>query len=207
MNFSRLELLKAIEAKGYIIFTKGDYNLNIIGIRSKNSKSDEFDDMIYVFYKYQNQWFIESFPCTTDPGKHWLLNPLNKNGTIIMVPGQYRGAYEIGMHGRSGKYPYTALEQIKPIDYVRDNNKDIKLDFDLYSDSSNIFSDIAKTNIHRASSWKLLLGIGKYSAGCQVIQDPKKFDRFMELCELQKAHGNGNSFTYTLLEERDIEKL
>lgn len=195
------ELINTMKEKGYVVF-EGDYDLNIIGIRSKTSKSDSFDDEIHVLYKLRDSWQHESFAATTDPGKHWLLNPMNVKGTIIMVPGQYRSVYQLGIHGINGSDPHEALRQIGKIAYVRDNNRDNKLDFDLYKDSKNIFWDIAYTNIHRASRLKTVLGVGMYSAGCQVIQKPSDFDRFMYLCKQQKRYGHGDKFTYTLLDEQ-----
>ena len=38
-------LLKRVEAKGYRIFTRGQYNLNIISIRHRG-RPNEFDDII-----------------------------------------------------------------------------------------------------------------------------------------------------------------
>jgi len=201
--------------KGYKFFYRGFYNLNIIGIRSKNSESDKFDDEIHVIYKNgQGEKKHDIFPCTTDPGKYWLLNPMRKKGTIIMVPGQYSKAYKVGFHKS-----YKALEQINPMTYVRDNSKDSKLDFSLYSEVEEI-EDVekikalynpafetsnSKTNIHRASKWKNLLNVGRYSAGCQVIQNPLHFDKLIDLCEEQENWGQGETFTYTLLEEKDFD--
>lgn len=204
---SSKNIIKAIKGKGYKFFSKGSYNLNIIGIRSNDSQSDRFDDEIHVLFKDEKgEECHEVFPCTTDPGKHWLLNPMNKKGTIIMVPGQYRGAYQIGIHGRSRGNGYKALEQVKEMTYVRDNSKDSELDFKLYADHNSDKFEIsnAKTNIHRASKWKNLLNVGRYSAGCQVIQSPDLFNRLIVLCELQIKHNQGKSFTYTLLEEKDF---
>ena len=209
---SRGEIIKAMKKKGYKFFSRGFYNLNIIGIRSNNSQSDKFDDEIHVLFTDDRSIERhEIFACTTDPGKHWLLNPMNPKGTIIMVPGQYRGVYALGLHNRSRPTKsYRALEQIKPITYVRDNSKDSKLDFELYSDmttdhnSDKFEISNSKTNIHRASKWKTLLNVGLYSAGCQVIQKPNRFDDFMNLCELQVNWGQGATFSYTLLEEKDF---
>lgn len=191
-------IIQCMKKKGYKLFT-GPYNLNLIGIRSKESKSDSFDDTFCVLYENRNKEVIlETFPCTTDPGKHYLLNPLNTKGCAIMVPDQYLGVYVVGNHTN-----YEALRQVKPMKYVRDNNKDSKLDFSLYKDEKNIYTEIALTNIHRASAWKNLLNIGMYSAGCQVIQSPTDFQRLMELAHLQCKSGV-NSFSYTLLEETDL---
>lgn len=204
-NITPQTLLQALINKKYKIFSGGPFDLNIIGIRSYSSESDKFDDLICILYKdAKNNWKLEKFEATTDPGKHWLLNPLNSKGTIIMVPGQYLKAFTFGKHGVSGKNPYEALVQCEKIAYVRDNNKDLTLDFKLYSDKSNIFYDICQTNIHRTSLWKRVLEVGMYSAGCQVIKNIEDFKRFMELCKLQHKYGFGKKFTYTLIEEKDI---
>lgn len=198
---------KVFEKKRYKFFETGDYNLNIGGIRSSNSKSNSFDDLVFIAYKVHGQEILEVFPATTDPGKHWLYNPLNAYGTAIMVPDQYTGAYAIGVHGRSGKFPYKALEQIRPMKYVRDDNVNDILDFSLYKDTrkrhDHIFTANIKSNIHRASKWKVVRFVDRYSAGCQVIQKPKDFDEFMRICNTS-TNAYGNSFTYTLLEEEDF---
>ena len=184
------------KSKGHTFFDKGDCNLNIIGVRSKERSAGKFDDMIYVAYRENGIEKIFSAECTTDPGSHWLKNPLNKKGTAILVPGQYFGAFKIGIHGRS--YPsggYKALEQKEPMSYFRDNNRDNKLDM-----TSGVFRENAKTNIHRASKWKIEKLIGRYSAGCQVIQNINKFNQFMYICEKSK-NIYGNSFTYTLIQQ------
>ena len=98
---------------------------------------------------------------------------------------------------------YKALEQIKPMKYVRDNTKDTILDTAvkyLVKKTTGVF----KTNIHRASKNKIVDRIGSYSAGCQVIQDPNDFDHLIRLCEAQIRVIGVNSFTYTLLNENDF---
>lgn len=198
LSYQRMQL--AYSKKGYTFFTN-PYDLNIFGIRSQNKKSGLFDDLIGIAYTGSagdKKLFLCS--ATTDPSEKWLLKPLHPNGTAIVLEGQYRSCYKLGIHGRtwtSGGYP--ALEQVGKMKYVRDNNKDSTLDFD-----SNSFWGILKTNIHRASSWEIVDRIGSYSAGCQVIQDPEKFRQFMVLCNLQKSAGWGDHFTYTLFNEKDF---
>jgi hypothetical protein len=193
---------------GYKLFS-GAYDLNIFGIRSSNSVSNKFDDLIGVAYTDEKKVLnIKLYPATTDPGLHWLHNPSNKKGCAILVPGQYSGVLTIGLHGRSGASPYKALEQIGAMCYVRDNNKDGMLDFSLYRDpdkkKENAFWDIIKSNLHRASAWKIVQLIDQYSAACQVIQAPKHFEELMFLCEKQIDYGHGSKFTYTLFEETEI---
>jgi hypothetical protein len=207
MKYSINQIKAVLDNKGYEFFTQGCYNINIIAVRSENSQSNEFDDLLYQVYKDEgNNWIIREYACTTDPGKHWLLNPLNVKGTLITIPGQYKKSHKIGYHNRSkGKSKmYVALEQINPMLYIRDNTKDSKLDFSLMIDSTNHIKGNFKTNIHKASSYKLLPFVNKYSAGCTVLQDPTKYNEFINVCKMQKEFMLGDKFSYTLIEEKDF---
>lgn len=198
--------LRAVFARKGYSWNDGTLAINIIGIRSKNSESNSFDDRIVVAYKDTNaQWRIKDYPFTTDPGKPWLLKPMDPGGCAVMVPGQYVDAYMIGIHGRSkpvGPRQYEALEQVGKIAYVRDNTRDSKINTELYKDPKNIFRAILKTNIHRSSLYSIQRFVETYSAGCQVFQSPSDFSEFMAICRLCKPATN--RFTYTLLEEADL---
>jgi hypothetical protein len=193
MTYNMIKAL--VETRGHKFFDEGNYNINIVGVRSKTTKAGKFDDHIYVAYRSKGRPIVFEAKATLDPGTKYLLSPLNRKGTAIIAPGQYRGAYKIGIHGRSWKSGgYKALEQKKPMFYYRDNNKDRILD--RYGNKSY---ENGKTNIHRASKWKIEQWVGGYSAGCQVVQNSKKFDQLMYICEKAKRI-HGNSFTYTLIQ-------
>jgi hypothetical protein len=196
------KILKAlVEKNGYLFFDEGNLNLNIVGVRSKNRKAGRFDDMIYVAYRHLGKECLYAMKATVDPGRKYLLAPLNKKGTAIIAPGQYKGVYKIGIHGRSWKSGgYRALEQVQPMFYYRDNNKDDVIDFDDWDQFKKCVYENGKTNIHRASRSKIVEWVGGYSAGCQVIQNYKKFQQFMYLCE-RSAKLYGNRFTYTLIQQ------
>lgn len=187
--------------RDYAFFTK-PYDLNIFGIRSNTKEAGEFDDHVGVAYKDDlgaERLFLAK--ATTDPGSKYLLNPLHPKGAAIMLPGQYRKAYKIGVHGRTwASGGYKALEQCNLIRYVRDNNKN-----NILGDEVTVpFLDNLKTNIHRANKYKIIDRIGGYSAGCQVIQDPNQFEVLMALAEQQEQRGHGSYFTYTLFTEDDF---
>jgi len=201
--FTKDQVLRVMKEKGYTVFSGSDYDLNLIAVRANNSKSNDFDDRLYVLYRKDDkiEYRMESFAITTDPGKHWLLNPMNINGTLIMVPGRYPKAFKIGRHK-----DYIAFEQISSdIKYIRDNRKVGDLDLAATKDVSRHITGDFSTNIHRASKWRETLKVGKYSAGCQVIQSPTDFERLLELGRLQEKNGFGKTFTYTLLEEQDFK--
>lgn len=201
-------ILSAVSDLGYRTFETGHFNLNIIGERSETSKSNSFDDKMHLIYKNESGKMVHKvYPITTDPGKHWLKNPMVKEGTAILVPFQYGGAFAIGIHGRSwASGGYEALEQVRPMFYVRDNNKDEVVDFSLYRGKTlESFQYMnAKTNIHRAAINSVVRYVERHSAGCQVFQNPSDFKEFMGICKIA-SRKYGNSFTYTLIEERDIK--
>ena len=199
ITYSRVKL--KFSEKGYKFFTD-PYDLNVFGIRSNFKIAGDFDDLLGIaFIDNEGCEKLFLFNATTDSGAQYLLNPLHPKGAAILMTGQYPSAYKIGVHGRTwSSGGYEALEQINPMKYVRDNNKN-----NIIGDSvTPIFSGVLKTNIHRASKWKILDKIGPYSAGCQVIQSPIDFEIFMSICKQQDIHGLGDKFTYTLLEEKDF---
>ena len=119
---------KILARKGYAFFTKGEYNLNIIGVRHKGAKvTNHFDDCLVVIYNTGNEKNVKRvFTCTTLPGKKAMEHPVNVVGTAILKEGQYRGCWRIGYH----KGKYKALCQYKPVTVYRDGNKDDKFDFE-----------------------------------------------------------------------------
>ena len=189
------ELHQVMRAKGYRVFEDArGYDLNIIGIRSTEIDQERFNDWITVSYLQDGRWNYFCFPGTTDPGSFYLQQPLNVKGTAILKPGQYRGSHKIGRHKN-----YKALQQQANLTVYRDNNRDG------YLNTANMPEDTGMhaINIHRSNAHRPSTVIGKWSAGCQVIQDPVHFNFLMDLCEVSRERF-GNSFSYTLLEEADF---
>lgn len=171
------------------VFVGGLYNLNIVGFRNKYGRPNQFDDTIAVYYKNYEGWESRFYKATTLPGTPSLLNPINKNGTAILVPGQYESCYQLGAH----KGKYKALIQARQVRVYRDNNKDTVYDTAERSIESGLFG----INIHKASLFSKVVGAN--SAGCQVIQDSKDYEEFISLCEKAEKVW-GNLFSYTLVE-------
>jgi hypothetical protein len=185
--------------KGYTFFENGQYNLNIIGVRSKKREAGAFEDFICCLFKDSNdKWVSHYWAATTDAGTYWLKNPMSKKGTAILVPNQYKGVYKLGLH--QGKY--KALVQTKPMKVYRDDNKNFILDMD----STKIEEGIFGINIHRSNPKGESKLNEKWSAGCQVFANSASYQTFIGLCE-KAANIYGNSFTYTLLEQEDFENL
>lgn len=194
MSFTREQVEKAVKAKGYKYFENGDLNVNIVGIRNStpgNKVTNLFDDWLTISYKINGIWQFFIWNATTDPGKAPMVTGNKIGGIARVVPGQYPGSHMIRLH--QGKY--EALGQKANIKVYRDNDRDMEYDVDVTTEG------VYGINIHKAgldSTW-----VERWSEGCQVFKRVRDFDEFMRICKkASKVHGN--SFTYTLIESKDI---
>lgn len=190
---------KLFKQKGYTYFKTGNYNLNIIGVRADNNNTvtNLFDDILVLIYNDPKEGVVRKlYNITTEPGDYYVRKKLlNPKGAAILVPGQYRGCWQLALH--RGKY--LALCQTKSVKVYRDNNRNDKYDLE----PNNIFAGLFGINIHRASENKVNTTIDAYSAGCQVFNNIKDFNEFIDICKKQ-AELYGNSFTYTLINESSL---
>jgi len=195
MSYSKEKIEKAIKAKGYVWFEGAkDYDLNIVGVRNSatgDKVTNLFDDTLSVSYKVNGVWVYKEWRATTDPGKKGVMEFHNAAGVARLVPGQYRGSHTIGLH--QGKY--EALKQQKNVKVYRDKDKDMQYDTDVIQEG------VFGINIHKAGADSTY--VENWSEGCTVFKKSAEFDAFMLICkEAAKIHGN--SFTYTLIESKDI---
>ena len=190
--------LAAVSTLGFKVFERGAFNLNLIGIRSPSRDAGRFDDTLEVWFREfeAGPWVCHRYAIRTDPGVYWLEHPMRVEGTAILVPGQYRGAWEVGTHKG-----YAALRQRKPVKVYRDNDRDSELD------EAAIDEGLFGINIHASdpdpfdSSDRDRSGdsVGRWSAGCQVFARSTDYRDFWDL--IQKAAKRwGPVFTYTLIE-------
>ena len=199
-KYSREQIEEVLNNKGYKYFTSKGYDVNIIGIRNSDTHgkvTNKFDDILTLSYRDLNgNWIYNEYKATTDPGSHWERNLLNKDGVAILKPGQYRGSHQLGLH--QGKY--EALRQKSPVKVYRDNDKDGQYDMI----EENVQEGIFGINIHKAGGRvDGSTQIDKWSAGCQVFSKESDFNQLMELAYKAK-NLYGNSFTYTLIESKDL---
>jgi hypothetical protein len=195
MGFTREQIQKAVESKGYKYFQEGEYNVNVIAIRNSapgKKVTNVFDDWLTISYKENGAWKFFCWSATTDPGKAPMLLGNNGTGTARVVPGQYPGSHFIRKH--QGKY--DALCQKGHLRLYRDANKDLIYDETKITDSYN-----DGINIHKAGQDSAI--VEHWSHGCTVFKRIKDFDEFMVICK-KAAELQGNSFTYTLIESKDI---
>ena len=201
--YTREQIMNVVEGMDYKYFhdnnNKG-YDVNIIGIRNSKTKgrvTNAFDDLLTIAYKVDGEWVYHEFACTTDPGTHWVENVLNPDGVAILKPGQYRGSHKLRLH--AGKY--LALGQKKNVTVYRDNDRDGNYDLNESKTDTGLFG----INIHRATgrSGGKSTRVDKWSAGCQVIGSNDDWHEFLDICQAAREI-HGNSFSYTLIESKDI---
>jgi len=197
MAYTKEQIEKAVKSKGYVWFedssNKG-FDVNIVGVRNSSTGqvvTNVFDDCLTISYKEGGVWKFHSWPATTDPGKKGVLEYHNAAGVARLVEGQYRGSHTIRLH--QGKY--EALGQAKNVKVYRDANRDMTYNED------KIQEGVFGINIHKAGVDSI--EVSNWSEGCQVFKKSADFESFMEICR-KAAKIHGNSFTYTLIESKDI---
>jgi hypothetical protein len=194
-KYTKEQIEKAVKSKGYVWFEGAkDFDLNIVGVRNSatgNKVTNAFDDIITVSFKENGNWAYKEWANTTDPGTKGVKEFHNAAGVARLVEGQYRGSHAIGLH--QGKY--EALRQVKPVKVYRDANRDMTYD------ETKIQEGIFGINIHKAGVDSTF--VENWSEGCQVFKRAADFEEFMTICR-KAAKIHGASFTYTLIESKDI---
>lgn len=167
--------------------------INFIGAR--DSSKQELD-VINDTLGFWNKDIIFLCAGTTEPGVYWVKDPAerNKQGTFHLAEGFHDSIWSVGIHkgyeALTNKYP-----QCKPTKGWRDanydftkNNKDVEV------------CDYFGINFHRMHPVSIVNKIGKYSAGCQVVQDPKKFAKILAAVKATNKYANNKKavFNYML---------
>jgi hypothetical protein len=196
-SYTRQQIEKTVKSKNWVWFEDREnksLDLNIVGIRSSQTGkkvTNVFDDVLTVSYKQKGLWVFKQWLITCDPGTRGVMRFENPNGVARLVSNQYRSSHRLGLH--RGKY--LALTQQNPVKVFRDANRDMIYDERLIQEG------LFGINIHKAganTTW-----VEDWSEGCQVFKRSKDFDEFMKLCQ-DASIIHGTSFTYTLLESKDI---
>jgi hypothetical protein len=193
------DIIGSAQKLGYNI-DKRPNKLNIIGVRNSNATSQEkFDDLIaYFTYDKNGNLVGKLVPGTTDPSTVFLKSPINVKGAAILKSGQYKDAYAIGLH----RNQYEALVQVKPVTVIRDADRNALINYFAPTQTG-----LYGINIHKAQKGKNNEDIiGTDSAGCQVFRNLTDYMDMMRMAQTSRKN-HGNSFTYTLIDQRDVLKF
>lgn len=169
-----------------------DESVNIFGFRDEtDQKKDVWNDLICVIVDTK----IHVFKGTTDPGVYWARKSHRKKagmtpGAAHLCLGQYVNTYVVGNHrGHEALVQWGGKVKV-----WRDINSN------LINDENVLQEGYFGINIHRGAGKT----IGKWSAGCQVIQGYGNQAQFMRVVKssLKFAEsGKKARFNYTLFEK------
>ena len=110
---------------------------------------------------------------------------------IIPVPQVIKDMGALGIN-KSHSWLLSALKQSKKVTVYRDADKDSVAE-EQGKEDTGLFG----INIHRANESAESKNVDKWSAGCQVLNNPKQFKELIQAC----IKSGKKSFTYTLLHE------
>jgi hypothetical protein len=194
---------RTFDALGYPLDKKG--KINTFGIRSLDMTAGYFNDILGLYWVERNgKPYIHLSSGTVDPGSYYLGNPMHKDGTMVLAFQYCEDAYMLGYH----RGQYEALVQRKSMEYYRITKEEYEEDnigreegkwIINLKDKPKYFS-ITGCNQHRASSFRELHEIGRYSAGCQVRNNPTQYQDFLRICKSSKQ----KFFSYALFSEKRL---
>lgn len=197
-------IARAMIRKGYEVYEKGDFNLNIVPIRNTEREYDVFKCSETIFYKENGIWRLKTYPITTYPGDYYTrVKLLNPKGVAILVPGQYKGAYQLRPH----RGVYQALCQTDAnVRVYRDGNRDRIYDLlpDTIQDGEFGINRHATENPDDGVSVPFKEKVASASAGCLVNARVSDFVEERGIWR-QAREIYGNKFTLTLLEDTDLD--
>jgi len=174
--------------------------INMFGIQNENKMNEDVindwiciaDNKTKIIYKFRG---------STNPGIYYTNHLINSKlkGVAHIANGYHPKVYVVGFH--KGKYEAMVQRGAK-IRIWRDVDKDFKK-----STKDIVCKGWFGTNIHKMSDWKVLTRIGRYSAGCQIIADPKEFRQFMSIVKASnhyKRYRGAARFSYMIVPVNSI---
>lgn len=174
-------IIKWMMSKGHHIDVGSD-GANIVYIEGmnidgalNNDAADLWNDVRLVFDIHVGgiPRLLHVAEATTEPGKRYTLDPMNKLGAARIAFGQYK-AWTVGVH--NGKH--TGLIQSSPVLVHRDLNKDGKR-------NPKEPTQVGRFGINQHSTFLGFEGekVGGHSAGCAVGRDFERHKHFINTCE------------------------
>lgn len=166
-------------AKGYTVATgPGEYNIvylegcNADGTPNRDEMDAWNDRRIVITSDYARECYViaHNAAATTEPGRYYTRNPMNRKGVARIAFGQYT-AWRPGTH--KGQ---PALVQVAPVPVHRDMNQN-----GIRDAADRIDHGIFGINQHGTRAGFKGRTIGQHSAGCAVGQIYDEHLQFIEL--------------------------
>jgi hypothetical protein len=198
-NYTDKQLLERV--KGLPSFREVPKGRWIIGVRSNEDTPDIMDDK---FYEFEDETFLRVLSGTTNPGTYYLRGGFlsyNKKGAAVVVADRwYYDVWKFGFH--NGKMRALVQRGAKIL-VGRDGNKNNKSE-DLNNQEWGWFGINYHSNTYTwtEKAMKIINRIiGKWSAGCQVINDRIGYNEQMDYYEKASKNGSQKFVSFCLLNE------
>lgn len=182
------QIVKTMLRLNYKVFEENE--LNIVYLEGINADAtvnadriDEWNDLRTVI-KVANgvPKILATWKATTEPGRHYTLNPMVAGGAARIAFGQYK-AWQVGIHR-----DHEALVQIGgPVTVFRDANKDGFRTGD--SQNTGYFG----INQHWGGDSD---SVGRWSAGCLSGQSRNGHREFMKLVKTDSRYQQNSGYVF-----------
>lgn len=191
------KVIKYMRARNYFISRHSDCK-NIIYLEGMNSDGspnayapNKFNDL-RVVYSVDAQGRLDfqtsMWDGTTEPGRFWTVQPMNRKGAARIAFNQYKAGV-VGTHHPNSASAHEALVQVEPITVCRDLNKDLRRTWD------ELDTGLFAINQH----WGYYApkdDLGRTSAGCLVGRTKEGHRKFMSVIKSDPRCGANHSYRF-----------
>ena len=198
-SYTDAELLNKV--KSLPTFTKIPKQRWILGVRSNEDTYNSYDDK---FYEFEGEKFIRVLTGTTNAGSGVLRGGFlkyNKRGVAVLKADEwYYNVWSYGLH--RGKMP-ALIQKGRRVKVYRDGNKNTKVE-QIGEPELGWYGINYHTNTYDFSLANLKIvkwAIGYWSAGCQVINDRRKYMEQIEYYKKSFENGEQIMVSFCLINE------
>ena len=199
-------ITRAMQAKGFRL-DSGPGEVNVVYVEGMNpdgtaneNSPNAFKDLRACVVSEGGVWkIVKAWECTTAPGRHFTVQPLNPEGAALIALGQQR-VWKVGTHKAGSASAHEALVQTGgEVIVTRDNNKDYKR----LGDKTH--KGLFGINQHWGYD-QPVDDIGSASAGCLVGRTREGHREFMRIVKSDPRYASNNNFVFTstVLEAADV---
>jgi hypothetical protein len=195
-----------IKDKLYKIYAENEIKrqtVNIFGVRKSdnNALNNMYEDVI----GFDINGEILIFEGTTNPGKYYTVNPINKLGCAHVKEGFHPDIWQVGIHNPDTRNAHEAFIQTgNKITVIRDKNKNGIID-----ENEIEYVGFFGINLH-GGALSEDDNINGWSAGCQVLRRRSELLNIVlpKIKSLPEFKNNSKmKFSYLLLNEKVLPEV
>lgn len=189
-SVDQYNLLRSLALKHGYPWNDQPFALNIVGVRASSDAPNLWDDVIIGASRDLVGPRVLRFAGTTDPGRPYLDDPMRPEGCAVVAEGHHPHLWEAGLH--NGQYRALCQRGDSEVTLRRDADKDGKIlrIGPTHKEKGN------GINLHHGGD--TVGGVGRYSAGCQVIRARVNHSMLMQHVDQHEAKGFSKKHGYTL---------